>query len=301
MILRTRIYFPSFFTNGDDYMDIQWYPGHMTKTRRMMEENISLVDIVAEILDARIPHSSRNPDIDRLAANKKRIIILNKADLADSEKTKAWIRYFEDKGFRTLCTDSRSGRGVKDIAPLCRELMKEKMERLRARGRIFVPSRVMIAGIPNSGKSTFINRLVGKSITKTGDKPGVTRSKQWVSIKKDIQLLDTPGILWPKFDDKQVGLRLAFTGAVNDDILEKRELATLLVGELREKYPNALRERYGVEYGEKESDYEILSKIGKIRGFLMKGEETDMLRSANILLDEFRGGKLGKITLEIPE
>ncbi len=282
-------------------MDIQWYPGHMTKTRRMMEENISLVDIVAEILDARIPLSSRNPDIDRLAANKKRVIILNKSDLADSEKTKKWISYFEARGFKVLCTDSRTGKGVKDIAPVCKELMKEKVERLRARGRIFVPSRVMIAGIPNSGKSTFINRLVGKSITKTGDKPGVTRSKQWVNIKKDLQLLDTPGILWPKFDDKQVGLRLAFTGAVNDEILEKRELASLLIGELRKQYPRAIADRYGIEYAEDEADHEILDKIGKKRGFLKKGEEIDTLRTASILLDEFRGGKLGKITLEIPE
>ncbi|MCD7904206.1 MAG: ribosome biogenesis GTPase YlqF [Clostridiales bacterium] len=279
-------------------MDIQWYPGHMTKTRRMMEENIALVDIVAELVDARIPLSSKNPDIDKLAANKKRLIILNKADLADSRKTELWREYFEDRGFRIITADSKAGKGIKEIYPACREIMREKIERLKARGRILVPSRVMIAGIPNVGKSTLINRLVGRSLTKTGDKPGVTRSKQWVKIKKDLELLDTPGILWPKFDDEAVGLRLAFTGAINDDILEKNELAVRLTGELVKLYPGCLSSRYWVS--EELSPHEIFENIGKNRGFLTKGGEIDSLRTASVFLDEFRGGKLGRITLEMP-
>ncbi len=280
-------------------MDIQWYPGHMTKTRRMMEENIALVDIVAELVDARIPLSSKNPDIDKLAANKKRLIILNKADLADSRKTELWKNYFTDRGFKVILTDSKTGKGINEIYPACRELMKEKIERQRARGRILVPSRVMIAGIPNVGKSTLINRLVGRALTKTGDKPGVTRSKQWVKIKKDLELLDTPGILWPKFEDKEIGLKLAFTGAVNDDILEKNQLAVRLIDDLVKQYPGSLRGRYGVS--EEEAPDDIFVKMGQNRGFLTKGGETDSLRTASVFLDEFRGGKLGKITLEIPE
>ncbi|MCD8090781.1 MAG: ribosome biogenesis GTPase YlqF [Clostridiales bacterium] len=270
----------------------------MTKTRRMMEENISLVDIVAELVDARIPLSSKNPDIDRLAANKKRIIILNKADLADSKKTDLWKDYFFSMGFKVITADSKTGKGVKELYPACRELMKEKIERLKLRGRILVPSRVMIAGIPNVGKSTLINKLVGRSLTKTGDKPGVTRSKQWVKIKKDLELLDTPGILWPKFDDQAVGLKLAFTGAINDDILEKNELAVRLIDELLRLYPGSIESRYGVS--EEESPDEVFVKIGQNRGFLTKGGEYDALRTAYVFLDEFRGGKLGKITLEIP-
>ncbi|MCD8157370.1 MAG: ribosome biogenesis GTPase YlqF [Clostridiales bacterium] len=271
----------------------------MTKTRRMMEENIALVDIVAELVDARIPLSSKNPDIDKLAVNKKRIIILNKADLADSKKTDMWKSYFADEGFKVICTDSKTGNGIKEIYPACRELMKEKIERLKARGRILVPSRVMIAGIPNVGKSTLINKLVGRPLTKTGDKPGVTRSKQWVKIKKDLELLDTPGILWPKFDDEAVGLNLAFTGAINDDILEKNEIAVRLTDKLVKEYPGCLEDRYKVS--EEESPDEIFINIGKNRGFLTKGGEIDALRTASVFLDEFRGGKLGKVTLEIPQ
>lgn len=282
-------------------MNIQWYPGHMTKTRRMMTENISLVDIVIELLDARIPYSSKNPDIDKLAQNKFRIIILNKVDLADDQKTKKWADYFESKGYKVVLVNSVSGKGLKDITEFSRELMKEKLERLKQRGRIFVPIRAMIAGIPNVGKSTLINKFVGKATAKTGDKPGVTRGKQWVKIKKDFELLDTPGILWPKFDDQRVGMKLAFTGAVNDDILDSYTLAVNLISYLRELYPNAIKERYKIDFDENVSSDDILMKIGEARGFKIKGGEIDLDRSANILIDEFRGCKLGKISLESPE
>ncbi len=282
-------------------MNIQWYPGHMTKTRRMMTENISLVDIVIELLDARIPYSSKNPDIDKLAQNKFRIIILNKVDLADDQKTKKWADYFESKGYKVVLVNSVSGKGLKDITEFSRELMKEKLERLKQRGRIFVPIRAMIAGIPNVGKSTLINKFVGKATAKTGDKPGVTRGKQWVKIKKDFELLDTPGILWPKFDDQRVGMKLAFTGAVNDDILDSYTLAVNLISYLRELYPNAIKERYKIDFDESVSSDDILMKIGEARGFKIKGGEIDLDRSANILIDEFRGCKLGKISLESPE
>ena len=282
-------------------MNIQWYPGHMTKTRRMMTENISLVDIVIELLDARIPYSSKNPDIDKLAQNKFRIIILNKVDLADDQKTRKWADYFESKGYKVVLVNSVSGKGLKDITEFSRELMKEKLERLKQRGRIFVPIRAMIAGIPNVGKSTLINKFVGKATAKTGDKPGVTRGKQWVKIKKDFELLDTPGILWPKFDDQRVGMKLAFTGAVNDDILDSYTLAVNLISYLRELYPNAIKERYKIDFDENVSSDDILMKIGEARGFKIKGGEIDLDRSANILIDEFRGCKLGKISLESPE
>lgn len=279
-------------------MNIQWYPGHMTKTRRMMEENISLVDIVIELLDARLPHSSKNPDIDNLAKNKKRIIIMNKVDLADEKKTQEWKEYFEQKGFEVILVDSITGKGIKSITTVSKELMAEKMERLRLRGRIFAPTRAMIVGIPNVGKSTLINKFVGKSMTKTGDKAGVTRGKQWVRVKRDFELLDTPGILWPKFEDQNVGLKLAFTGAMNDDILDSVSLAHKLIEYLNRLYPNAVKDRYGVEYEQDTPSDEVLSNIAAKRGFKKRGDELDLDRAANILLDEFRAAKLGRITLE---
>lgn len=289
-------------------MNIQWYPGHMTKTRRMMEENISLVDIVIELLDARLPYSSKNPDIDKLAKNKKRIVILNKVDLADEVKTNAWVKYFEAKGFKVITVNSVTGKGIKDISVAADELMKETMERLRARGRLFKPKRAMIVGIPNVGKSTLINKLVGRNMAKTGDKAGVTRSKQWVKIKRDFELLDTPGILWPKFEDEAVGMKLAFTGAVNDDIIDSQELACNLIDYLRRLYPKALTERYKLDYDAATEIDEngnfvinslaVLTSIGENRGFLKKGNEIDLKRSADILIDEFRAAKLAKITLE---
>ncbi len=282
-------------------MNIQWYPGHMTKTVRMMKENISLVDVVIELVDARIPYSSKNPDIDELAKNKFRIIALNKSDLADPKQTKIWTEYFENKGFKVILTNSVSGKGVKDVTEVAKELMKDKIESQKKRGRIFVPIRSMIVGIPNVGKSTFINKYVGKVTAKTGDKPGVTRGKQWIRIKKDFELLDTPGILWPKFENQEVGLKLAATGAINDEILDRCEVSYELIKILRRIDENILQSRYNIEISETDKDYEVLEKISKKRGFIMRGGEIDTLRGAKILLDEFRGGKLGNITLETPD
>lgn len=282
-------------------MNIQWYPGHMTKTRRMMDENIKLVDIVIELLDARIPYSSKNPEIDKLAKDKKRIVILNKADLADEKKTVLWSEYFEAKRFKVIKVNSITGSGIKDISNAAADLMAEKLERLRKRGRIFTPTRAMIVGIPNVGKSTLINKLVGRTMAKTGDRPGVTRSKQWVKIRRDFELLDTPGILWPKFEDRAVGMKLAFTGAVNDNIIDLEELSVNLIEYLAKLYPNAVKERYGIETDGVENTFELLKSIAEARGFKAKGGEPDTKRAATILLDEFRAAKLGKITLESPE
>ena len=279
-------------------MNIQWYPGHMTKTKRMMQENISLVDIVIELLDARIPHSSKNPDIDELAKNKFRIVVMNKADLADEKITKKWVGYFNAKGFHVILANSISGKGLDEIAVAARELMKDKIERNKQRGRIFTVIRAMIVGIPNVGKSTLINKYVGKAITKTGDRPGVTRSKQWIKIKKDFELMDTPGILWPKFEDKSVGMKLAFTGAINDNIIDIRTLALEFI-EVADK--KVFENRYKISVDENDTGMEILTKIGEIRGFKIKGGEIDLDRSAIILIDEFRGNKLGRISLENPE
>ncbi|MBE6008743.1 MAG: ribosome biogenesis GTPase YlqF [Lachnospiraceae bacterium] len=282
-------------------MNIQWYPGHMTKTRRMMEENISLVDVVVELVDARIPYSSKNPDIDNIAKNKKRIIAFNKSDLSDEASNKIWSEYYEKKGYKVIFVNSITGKGVNGVTQAAKDLMAEKIESLKAKGRIFVPVRAMIVGIPNVGKSTFINKYVGKTMAKTGDKPGITRTKQWIRIKKDFELLDTPGILWPKFEDETVGIRLALTGAINDDILDIAGLGTELIKLLRKKYPESLKERYSIQYADTDMDWQILEKIGEKRGFKKKGGEIDLDRSAKILLDEFRGGKLGNITLELPE
>lgn len=273
----------------------------MTKTKRMMQENISLVDVVIELVDARIPYSSKNPDIDTLAKNKHRIIILNKADIADERATGLWRAYFEEQGFKVVEVNSIKGSGVAEVVNSARELMREKVERQKARGRLFVPIRSMIVGIPNVGKSTFINKTVGKTAAKTGDKPGVTRGKQWIKIKKDFELLDTPGILWPKFEDKQVGLKLAFTGAINDDILDMQTLGVEFINHMQAAAPDCLRKRYGVSFDTIDEPHEILEKIAVARGFKLKGGEPDCPRAARIMLDEFRGAKLGRITLERPE
>ncbi len=282
-------------------MHIQWYPGHMTKTRRMMEENISLVDIVIELVDARIPYSSKNPDLNQLARNKHRIILLNKADLADDKSNEIWTEYFQNQGFSVIQTNALKGVGISLITEIARGLMKEKIERLKKKGRIHVPIRSMIVGIPNVGKSTFINKYVGKTTAKTGDKPGVTRGKQWIKIKKDFELLDTPGILWPKFEDQQVGLKLAFTGAINDDILDIQNIAISFIDCIRKMKPNALQKRYDIEFTEENNSHEVLIKISEARGFKLKGDAPDLERTAKILIDEYRSGKLGRITLELPE
>ena len=282
-------------------MQIQWYPGHMTKTKRMMNENLSLVDVVIELIDARRPYSSRNPDIDDLAKNKFRIIILNKSDLADDKSTSVWKEYYEAKGFRVITTNLLKGTGISLVTTAAKELMADKIKAQQARGRLFVPIRAMIAGIPNVGKSTFINKYVGKATAKTGDKPGVTRGKQWIRIKKDMELLDTPGILWPKFEDKEVGIKLAFIGSINDDIIDLEGLATGLINLLNERFPSLVPKRYGIIIEENDTPHILLEKIGKARGFVSKGGSIDLGRTAKIILDEFRGGKLGKITLEMPE
>jgi len=281
-------------------MNIQWYPGHMTKTRRMMTENISLVDVVVELLDARIPYSSKNPDIDELAKNKRRIIVMNKTDLADPAKTEIWKKWFENKGFTVILADAVKGTGVNKVADVARALMKEKIEREKARGRLFVPIRAMIVGIPNVGKSTFINKTVGRTTAKTGDKPGVTKGKQWIRIKKDFELLDTPGILWPKFEDEEVGLKLAIVGSINDDILDTETLCTEFIDLMMSANANLIKQRYNVEFDTIDEPREVLEKIASARGFIKKGGESDCSRAAKIILDEFRGGKVGKITLEEP-
>ncbi len=277
---------------------INWYPGHMTKAKRMMQENISLIDLIIEIVDARIPMSSRNPDIDELGKNKSRIILLNKCDLSDARYNEAWMNYFKEKGFHVVLVNSKSGQGVKSIQGVVAEACKEKIERDRKRGIINRPVRAMVVGIPNVGKSTFINAFAGKACTKTGNKPGVTKGKQWIRLNKQLELLDTPGILWPKFEDKMIGQRLAFIGSINDDILQIDELAIELLKFLSIHYKDMLLNRYDVEWNE--DPYVLLERICKKRGCITKGEKTDILKGANLLLDEFRAGKIGRISLEFP-
>ena len=279
-------------------MNIQWYPGHMTKARRMMQENIKLIDIVIELLDARAPLSSRNPDIDSLANNKSRLVILNKSDLADDEVNENWKKYFNDKGINVVSINAKSGSGMKNITAVVQEACKEKIERDRKRGILNRPIRAMIVGIPNVGKSTFINSYAKKACTKVGNKPGVTKGKQWIKINKNIELLDTPGILWPKFEDDTVGKHLAFIGSINDEILQKVELTCELIDFMKMNYPGIINGRYGVDEDNSASD--ILSEIAKNRGCLMKGNELDYEKAAMIVLDEFRGGVLGRMSVERP-
>jgi ribosome biogenesis GTPase A len=271
----------------------------MTKTRRMLGKDIALVDVVIELLDARIPYSSKNPDLDIIAAHKRRIISLNKADLADPSKTAEWMGYYKKQGHSVVETDSVTGKGMETIADIARTLMSDKVERQRSRGRVFAPIRAMVVGVPNVGKSTLINKYTGSAAAKAADKPGVTRGKQWVRIRKDFELLDTPGILWPKFDDKNVGMRLAFTGAINDEILDRIESAAAFITLMREIAPDALKTRYKIDVQD-EASHDVLEMIARARGFLLRGRQLDMERAAIILLDEFRGGKLGRITLEVP-
>ena len=277
-------------------MNYQWYPGHMTKARRMMQENIKLIDLVIELVDARIPISSRNPDIDELGKGKSRIILLNKSDLADPVWNKKWVEYFSNQGMGVLEINSRTGMGIKSIQGLVQEVCKEKIERDRKRGIVNRPVRAMVVGIPNVGKSTFINSFAGKACAKTGNKPGVTKGKQWIRLNKGVELLDTPGILWPKFEDQQVGIRLACVGSIKDDILNMEELALWLIDYLRENYKGILAERYQIT--EEGTSVEVLEAIARARGCLKKQEELDYAKASLILFDDFRSGKMGRITLE---
>ncbi|MGN8630403.1 ribosome biogenesis GTPase YlqF [Blautia sp. HCP3S3_G3] len=277
-------------------MNVQWYPGHMTKARRQMQEDIKLIDLIIELVDARVPLSSRNPDIDELGKNKSRLILLNKADLADERQNEAWKEYFQKKGFFVVKVDSRSGSGMKTIQNVIQEACKEKIERDRRRGIKNRPIRAMVVGIPNVGKSTFINTFAGKACAKTGNKPGVTKGKQWIRLNKGVELLDTPGILWPKFEDQEVGIRLAYIGSIKDDVLNMEELSLSLIEYLRGNYQGCLEKRYGIS--EEGSTLEIMEAIARARGCLKKGEELDYGKTAGILFDDFRSGRLGKITLE---
>lgn len=280
-------------------MNYQWYPGHMTKARRMMEENIKLIDLVIEVVDARIPMSSRNPDIDNLAKNKARLILLNKSDLSDERLNQQWIDYFAQKGVLCLKLNSRSGAGIKQMNSAIERACHEKIERDKKKGIMNRPVRAMVVGIPNVGKSTFINAYAGRACAKTGNKPGVTKGKQWIRLNKNVELLDTPGILWPKFEDQTVGLRLAFIGSIKDEILQTEELASELVKFLNQSYPGVLEEKYTIESSE--DNYEVLRRIAESRHCLVRGSELDVEKAAAILLDDFRNGRLGRLTLELPE
>lgn len=282
-------------------MNIQWFPGHMTKAQRMIEENIKQVDAVCEILDARIPRSSRNPDIDRLAAGKPRLIILNRVDLADPAMTAKWKKYFESQGMAILETDAKSGRGVGGFAAAVCRLLADKLREYEAKGQVGRTLRVMILGIPNVGKSTFINKVAGRKAAIAGDKPGVTRGKQWINIDSGLDLLDTPGILWPKFDSQEVGEMLAITNAIKADVLDKETLGANFMLRLRAMYPDALRERYKFEPDPGANGFELLEAAAKKRGFLVSKGEYDIERMANTLLGEYHDGKLGRLTLEQPD
>lgn len=283
-------------------LNIQWYPGHMTKTRRQMEADLKHVDIVVELVDARIPISSRNPDIDTICGDKPRIILLNRADQADPQMTKTWTNYFiKERGMQAAAVDSRSGAGVGQMVSLARNALKEQIAKWQEKGQVGRPVRAMVVGVPNVGKSTFINKLARRKSAKAGDRPGVTRGKQWVSVDKGLELLDTPGILWPKFEDEMTGLHLAFTGAVKDEVTDMEGLACALMELLRDRYPQVLSERYKLTDLEGKQGWELLEQGARKRGMLISGGEADTDRMAKVLLDEFRGGKLGRFTLEAPE
>lgn len=278
-------------------MNVQWYPGHMTKAKRQMQEDIKLIDVVIELLDARIPVSSKNPDIDELAKQKARVILLNKYDLADEKQTKEWKKYYEEKGFFTTLVNAKSKAGVKQVQEIIKEACKEKIERNKKRGIINRPVRAMIVGIPNVGKSTFINSFAGKACTKTGNRPGVTKGKQWIRLNKQVELLDTPGILWPKFEDQMVGLRLAFIGSIKEEILNTTELSLELISFLTNYYTGMLKQRYAVT--EEQQPAAILEEIAINRSCKLKGDLPDIERAASILMDDFRNGRVGKVTLEL--
>ena len=279
-------------------MNYQWYPGHMTKAKRMMQENMKLIDLVIELTDARIPLSSRNPDIDELGKNKARLVLLNKADLAEEKWNDAWIAYFKEKGYSAVKVNSRKGGGIKSIQSVIQEACKEKIERDRKRGILNRPVRAMVVGIPNVGKSTFINTLAGKACAKTGNKPGVTKGKQWIRLNKQVELLDTPGILWLKFEDQQVGLKLALIGSIKDEILNTEELGVELIRFMNQNYPGVLEEKYDIS--SQDDVYAMLHAIAESRHCLVRGNELDTEKAALLLLDDFRSGRLGRLTLEYP-
>ena len=282
-------------------LNIQWYPGHMTKTRRMMEENLKLVDAVCEILDARIPISSRNSDIDAICGSKPRMVILNRIDLADPAMVRVWSDYFRSRGMAVLATDCKTKKGINGFVPAIRTLLAEKLRRYAEKGQAGRPLKIMIVGIPNVGKSTFINQIAGRKGAKAENRPGVTRGKQWVTVDQGLLLLDTPGILWPRFDDPEVGLRLAYTGAVKDDVVDLESLACSLMRMLWIRYPEAVRARYKIEMPEDAQGWELLEAAGRKRGFLISGGDVDLERMARVLLEEYRSCKLGRFTLETPD
>ncbi|MCR5672326.1 MAG: ribosome biogenesis GTPase YlqF [Lachnospiraceae bacterium] len=279
-------------------MQLQWYPGHMTKAKRMMQEDMKLIDLVIELLDARAPESSRNPDIDELAKGKSRLILLNKSDLSDQRANEKWLEYYTGKGFVTLLLDSKNRKGFSAINRSVEEACSKKMERDRKRGIVGRPVRAMVVGIPNVGKSTFINSLCKKASTKTGNKPGVTKGKQWIRLDKNVELLDTPGILWPKFSNEETGVNLAFIGSISDDILDPVEVAMELIEKVKVLYPQCLSDRFGTD--ESKQTAVILEDIAIKRGCLKKGNEPDFDKAATVVINEFRSGKLGRITLEMP-
>ena len=285
---------------GFDYMNIQWFPGHMTKTRRQIEEKLKLIDVVVEVLDARIPKSSKNPDISEMTKGKPRIIVLNKADLADEGITKSWVEYYKSIGIAVCTADSASGKGVNESVNLIKKVMADKIAQNKEKG-MDRAIKILVAGVPNAGKSSYINRLAGRASATVGDRPGVTRGQQWIRLKSGIELLDTPGILWPKFEDEEVGIHLAFTGAVKDEILDVELLACKLAEFLNENYRELLCARYKLENTEGMQGFELVEYIGRKRGFVISGGEIDFLRASNILLDEFRATKIGKISIEKPE
>ena len=280
-------------------MNVQWYPGHMTKAKRQMQEDLKLIDLIIELEDARVPLSSRNPDIDQLGQNKSRLILLNKADLADERQNEAWKEYFQKRGFHVVKVDSRNGSGMKTIQNVIQEACKEKIERDRRRGIKNRPIRAMVAGIPNVGKSTFINTFAGKACAKTGNRPGVTKGKQWIRLNKQVELLDTPGILWPKFEDQTVGLRLALIGSIKDEVLQTEELAAELIRFLAANYPGVLENKYTITAAP--DPYVMLGRIAESRHCLVRGNELDTEKAAMLLMDDFREGKLGRLTLEYPQ
>ncbi|MDO5311755.1 MAG: ribosome biogenesis GTPase YlqF [Clostridia bacterium] len=283
-------------------MELQWFPGHMAKTRRLISENLKLVDVVIELLDARLPLSSRNPEIDSIVGNRPRILVLNKCDMADVDVNEKWLEYFRSEGLTAFLADCRSGKGFSALGPAVDEVLRAKFERDRQRGISRSAVKMMIVGIPNVGKSSFINRLSSRSAAKTGDRPGITTAKQWIRISGKYELLDTPGILWPKFESPEVGRKIAFTGGIKDEIMDIEELAFYLIGFLKENYPNNLMDRYKLTDNEIQAEpWDIVLNIGKKRGCIVSGGEVDTNRTSALILDEFRSAKLGRISLEMPQ